>query len=260
MKEACRILGEDFSTDQCSAELATKVHRKAYELLDCVDPYIKIKEMAMSVGLQLEDKAKRLINTSDDSERLRTAVLVSIVGNVLDFGIPGGFLKPEELLGDFDRIYQEGLGHDDVDQLASFLKNGAKIVYFSDNCGEIVFDKLLCEVLKSHGVRITLVVKGEAILSDVTIAEAVGIGMDKVVDEIISTGEYAVGLSIYNIPAELKTQLESCDLIISKGMANFEALSELEFKPVFHILRTKCEPVAAALGLPKDLNVAKLFK
>jgi uncharacterized protein with ATP-grasp and redox domains len=260
MKEACQILGEEFSTDKCSAELATKVHRSVYELLGCVDPYNNIKELAMNVGLQLEDKAKKLINTSDPSERLRTAVLVSIVGNVLDFGIPGGVSNPDELLSNFDKIYNEGLGHDDIDQLIPYMRTGAQIVFFSDNCGEIVFDKLLCQVLKEFGVRITLVVKGESILSDATLAEAEHIGMDKVVDEIITTEVYAVGLSIINIPVELKKQLENCDLIISKGMANFEALSELEFGPVFHILRTKCEPVAAALGLPKDLNVAKLFK
>jgi uncharacterized protein with ATP-grasp and redox domains len=260
MKEACKILGDEFSTDQCSAELATKIHRKTYELLDYVDPYKEIKDMAMNVGLQLEDRSRKLITTSNKNDRLRTAVLVSIVGNVLDFGIPGGVSEPKELLDDFDRIYNEGLGIDDVDMMEPYLKTGANILFFTDNCGEIVFDKLLCEVLMDYDVKITVVVKGESILSDATLIEAVNIGLNNIVNEIITTGVYAVGMSINNIPVELQKQLENCDLIISKGMANFEALSELEFRPVFHILRTKCRSVAAALGLPKDLNVAKLFK
>ena len=140
------------------------------------------------------------------------------------------------------------------------MTKDARILFFTDNCGEIVFDKLLCEELKSFGVKIILVVKKVPILSDATLKEAHEAGMDAVVDQIITTGDYAVGLNVRAIDPELLGHLQNFDLIICKGMANFEALSETLYKPVLYLLRTKCQPVASALNLPKDLNVAKLIE
>lgn len=258
MKDACGILGTDLTPNICSAEIATRVHRRTYEILDCRDPYEEVKKIAMSVCLELYDKAKALINQSDD--RLRTAVLCAIVGNVLDFGIAGGMSSPEELVASFDRIYSEGLGQDDTDNAKKYLKPEAKIVYLADNCGEIVFDKLLCAELKTFGISIIFVVKGEPILSDATVDEANQINMAEAVDKIITTGAYAVGFDVNKIPSELKDDLQNADLIISKGMANLEALSETNHRPIWYLLRTKCNPVAAAVGEPRNLNVAKLFE
>lgn len=258
MKEACGILNSDLSGTICSAELATRVHRRAYEILNNEDPYKEVKKLAMTVGLQLEAKAKALIDQS--TNRLRAAVLCSIVGNVLDFGIEGGVSTPEELMTSFESIYNEGLGHDDTEKVLKFLKNDAKILLFADNCGEIVFDKLLCSELKEYGVTIILVVKGEAILSDATKEEAIQINIGEVVDEIITTGEYAVGMNVKNLPLDLREHLKNADLIISKGMANYEALSETDYRPIWYLLRTKCDPVANDIGLPKNLNAAKLIE
>ncbi len=214
----------------------------------------------MDVGIELESKARKIVNNCPDNEKIRTACLVSIVGNVLDFGILGGVIKPDELINDFDEIYADGLAHDDTDELIPYLKEGAKILFFTDNCGEIVFDKILCEELKKFKVKIVLIVKGEPILSDATLNEAEEIGMQEIVDEIITTGTYAVGLAIKKIPNDLKRHFNDFDIIISKGMGNFEALSEMDYRPILYLLRTKCNPVAQTLGLPKNLNVAKLFK
>jgi len=258
MREACGILNSDLSGEICSAELATNIHKRTYELLGTKDPYVEIKELAMRVGLQLEDKAKKIINQSED--KLRAAILCSIVGNVLDFGIAGGLNTPEELVASFDQIYDEGLGYDNTENIKKYLKKDAEIVLLTYNCGEIVFDRLLCHELKKYEVKIILVVKGEPILSDATLKEAQDIKMIDVVDKIINTGVYAVGLSVNNMPTELEEHLTKADLIISKGMGNFEALSETNLKPVFYLLRTKCAPVATALRLPKNINVAKLIE
>jgi uncharacterized protein with ATP-grasp and redox domains len=264
MREACKIIADKLSKDISSAEIATIAHRKTYEILDCKDPYESMKNLAMSVGLNLQSKAEKLIaqNSETELERLRAAVLISIVGNVLDFGLIGGLSSPDDLIRDFDKIYAEGLGYDDVDKLISYLKPGIKILYLADNCGEIVFDKLLITELKKYGVSIILVVKGEPILSDATLKEAEQIKMSEVVDDVITTGGYAVGLPLKGkgLPEDLEKYLDECDLIISKGMGNFEALTEMDYTPILYLLRTKCNPVANAIGLPKNLNVAKLFE
>ncbi len=258
MKEACAIFNSQLSPDINSAELATTLHKRTYEILGNNDPYKKLKALAMSMGIQLEAKANALIEQSSD--KLRTAILCSIVGNVLDFGIEGALNDPGEFSTCFDAIYDEGLGHDDVDKFKQYLNEEAVILLFTDNCGEIVFDKLLCKELKKFGTRIILIVKGEPILSDATLADANQIEMSEVVDEIITTPDYAVGVNVKNLGPELERHLEDADLIICKGMANFEALSETNYKPIAYILRTKCSPVANALGLPKNINAVKLIE
>ena len=258
IKDACGIVYHDFSSNISSAELATQIHKRAYEILNTSDPYESIKATAMSVGLQLQPKAEKLIENSSD--KLRAAIQCAIVGNILDFGIEGSVKTPEELIDNFEKYLSEGLGHDDVDLLKNYLKKGKNILFFTDNCGEIVFDKLLCKELKKYNANLIVVVKGEPILSDATLADAEQIGMGDVSDEIITTDGYAVGLNVKEISNELQERLDSADIIISKGMANFEALSETSYKPIMYLLRTKCAPVASALSLSKNLNVAKLLK
>jgi uncharacterized protein with ATP-grasp and redox domains len=258
IKDACGIIGTDIRADISSAEIATQVHQRTYEILGTDDPYRTVKKTAMDVGLQLRSKAEAIIQQSDD--KLHAAVLCSIVGNVLDFGIEGGVSTPEELFTKFDQIYDQGLGRDDISKISKYLHDGSTILFFTDNCGEIVFDKLLCEELKKYGVKIILVVKGEPVLSDATRSDAEQITMSEVVDEIITSGRYAVGIDIKIIPMDLEKYLNDADLIISKGMANFEALSETNFKPILYLLRTKCAPVANAINELKDINVAKLFE
>jgi uncharacterized protein with ATP-grasp and redox domains len=151
----------------------------------------------------------------------------------------------------------QGIDIDDTDRIAA-LANGADVLYLVDNCGEIYFDELLIEELKSLGARVTLVVRGEYILTDVTMEDVQRMGLDKKVDRVLTTGSNAVGVSLEEAPAELLNALRTADLIISKGMANYESLSDAGFKPMAYLLRAKCEPVAASIGAKKGMNVAML--
>jgi uncharacterized protein with ATP-grasp and redox domains len=252
---ACSMLSELYSTQDCSADIATIVHQKVYELLG-TDPYDEVKQRCNAVALSIIPKAEEYIAKSQDP--LRAAVTCAIIGNVLDFGISGSAANPEELGGKFDELYNDGIHVDDTDRIKTYLTKGAKILLFTDNCGEIVFDKLLCRELKKFGVHLTVVVKGEPILTDATVADAEELGLSDVCDEVLDTNAFAVGLNFDKISPELKERLGSADLIISKGMGNFEVFSEKDYKPIAYLMRTKCKPVADALGLGTELNIAKL--
>ena len=58
---------------------------------------------------------------------------------------------------------------------------------------------------------------------------------------------------------ETREAIEGADLVISKGMANLESLSDSDIRPIAYLLRTKCDPVAGTVGEAKDINCAKLF-
>ncbi|NIP34574.1 MAG: DUF89 family protein [Thermoplasmata archaeon] len=243
-----------------SAEVATRAHRAAYEALGTRDPYAEQKRLSNEVALKLLPRARDMYESSAREDRLRVATLVSIVGNVLDFGISGGLEDPGKLEEAFDGLLAQGLGRDDTDEMAVLLVPGARIAYLADNCGEIVFDQVLIEELKGRGCQVDLVVKGDPILTDATREDVEALGLSEMVDRVLDTGPLAVGLDLTTVPEETKLSVEGADLVISKGMANLESLSDSDIRPIAYLLRTKCDPVAGTVGEAKDINVAKLFQ
>jgi len=260
IKKSLELLEKLYSPDLSSAEIATKVHKIAYETLGDKDPYKLLKERSNRIAQTLVPRVNELIDASDD--RLRITMIASIVGNLMDFGIAGASSHPELLSEVFEEIFAEDLGHDDTDEVKEILKKARNVILFTDNCGEIVFDKILCRELKRFNPKIylSLVVKGEPIISDATIKDAMELKFEEVVDEILNTGGFAIGLDFKKIPPELKKALEKTDIIICKGMANYEAFSETSYKPVAYLLRTKCTAIAKSLTLPININVVKLIK
>ena len=257
IREACKVLAEDYSEDKCSIEVSTKLHKRVLGILGTNDPYTDIKARCNTVALKLLPKAEQFVAQAED--KLHAAVVCAIAGNVLDFGIEGSAENPEVLEHKFDELCQEGLHVDDVDALKKYLNPGANILFFTDNCGEIIFDKLLLREIKKLGVHITLIVKGAPILNDATMEDVDKLGLEAEVDVVLTTNAYAVGVDFEKITPELQNKLDNVDIIISKGMGNFEAFSETDYKPIAYLLRTKCPPVANALGLELNLNVAKLI-
>ncbi|MFQ5884981.1 MAG: ARMT1-like domain-containing protein, partial [Thermoplasmata archaeon] len=112
MKVAADVLLCEFSENANSAEVATKVHRAVYDLLGTDDPYREIKKRSNEVALKLYPRAEELVRESDNP--FKAAVICSIAGNVLDFGIKSRISGPDELEPIFENIYAEGLGHDDT--------------------------------------------------------------------------------------------------------------------------------------------------
>jgi uncharacterized protein with ATP-grasp and redox domains len=235
-----------------ATHLSTKIHREAYRVLADSDPYRTKKR-------QSNEAAKKLLPLVSDfvsgEDSFRRAVLASIIGNLFDFGVLGfdadKEIAKEAMLGQFER----GLDVDDTERMKSLLGN---VVYLADNCGEIIFDTLLFEEIRKLGGKITLVVRGAPILNDVTMMEVMELGLDIKVERVLTTGSNAIGLCLKEAPPELVEALWNASLIISKGMANYETMSEYSFRPIAYLLKTKCESVAEAMGLSRNMNVARV--
>ena len=85
--------------------------------------------------------------------------------------------------------------------------------------------------------------------------------MEKIADEVITTGTDAIGVRLDESPEWFLDRFYSTDLIIAKGMANWETLSETPVPcPTMFIFRTKCEPVALSLNAPENKCIAKLVE
>ncbi|MFA4957214.1 MAG: ARMT1-like domain-containing protein [Candidatus Methanoperedens sp.] len=235
-----------------ATHLSTKIHREAYRVLGDIDPYFAKKKESNVAALKLLPFARDFVKEKDS---FRGAVLAAIVGNSFDFGVLGFDADKATAKDMMQKQFEHGLDVDDSDKIKNMLGN---VVYLADNCGEIVFDTLLFEEIKKLGGKITLVVRGAPILNDVTMTELKELGIDKKVDRVLTTGSNAIGVCLKEAPPELVEALRGASLIISKGMANYETMTEYDFKPIAYLLKTKCETVAQALGLKKDMSVARL--
>ena len=258
VKECLEVMNKNYSPDAVSASIATKIHRKCYEVLEDSDPYAVTKKLINQAALKVLPVANERIyeDSPDNGELFRRVVLASVVANYFDFGIMGFDASEDKFEAAFLKYFEHGLDVDDTHKMLGLLQN---VIYIADNCGEILFDVLVFDVIKKLGGKITLVVRGGPILTDVTMKEIQEFEIDKKVDRILTTGSNAVGVLIEEAPAELLQAMKDSTLIISKGMANYETLSEHNFGPIAYMLLTKCECVAEDLGLKQGLSVAKLM-
>ena len=252
---ALATYAKEYDPEKNSAAVATEVHRSAYAVMKA-DPYYQMKLDADRIAGEFLDQVTEYVENSDDS--FAAAIRVAVIGNIMDFGVGLAIERPEQFRDRFQSLLDQGIGADDTEKLRNKLKESRSILYFFDNCGESQFDKLLIKEIQKMGVRVVGVVRGEAILNDVTKEDAQRIGLDRILDRVVSTGLFAIGADLSRAGGDLKEELQKADLILAKGMANYESLSDQDAGiPKVFILRTKCEPVAKSLGVPSDINVVR---
>ncbi len=256
VKMTAQKLLEEYGGKKSSAQIATSVHRMVYDVLENPDPYRLLKERSNAIAKKILPMAERFVDESNN--RLEAAILCSTIGNSIDFGIAGSASSPEELEKKFDEELSKGLQHNDLDKVRKYL-NG-NVLYFTDNCGEVVFDKLVCRELKEYNINLTLVVKGAPILTDATYEDAEALGFSEVADKIMTTESFAVGVDFDEISDVLKNKLKNASLIICKGMANYEAFSETGYKPIVYFLKVKCRSIAEDMHLPLGANAIKFYE
>jgi uncharacterized protein with ATP-grasp and redox domains len=247
----CRKLMDEIRSEPLShPQIASRIHRQAYEILGNPDPFAELKALGNRQAIEVCKEVRKELST------FREYVLASVIGNTFDYGVKGHTVE-RNFSAFFQREFVQGLAIDDTDKIAPLC---SRVVYLSDNCGEIVLDRLLIEYLKSQGSHVTLAVKEFPILNDATLRDAEELGLDTLVDQITTTGGGAeIGICIENIPEDLRDAIAKCTIIIAKGMANFESLSEMgNLPPVAYLMATKCKPVADEVGVPVGSKIALL--
>lgn len=250
MEECGRIMNEIRSAPLSHPQIASRIHRRAYEILGNSDPFAELKASGNRQAIEVCKKIRGDLSTFHDF------ALASVIGNTFDYGVKGHIVE-ENFYDFFQREFTRGLYIDDTEKIARLCD---RVVYLSDNCGEIVLDRLLIEYLRSRGSHITLAVKEAPILNDATLQDALELGLDRQVDLLTTTGGGAeIGICMENIPDDLRSAISRCTVIIAKGMANFESLSEMENLPrVAYLMAAKCKPVADEVGVPVGSKIVLL--
>jgi uncharacterized protein with ATP-grasp and redox domains len=260
IKEVMKLLNREFRPTTVPADIGTKRDRLIRELTGNDDPYKRSKKMSNEHAVKLLPYARKLVEKGhNQQERFKKACLCAVVGNILEFDIPGHCFTFRTLTKSF-RDAAKDLIIDDVDKAYELAKKAKAVLYLADNAGEIVFDTLLVEQLKNMGLKVTYVVKGGPVINDATIEDVEPSGVGKLADNVLTTGTDAVGLLKKEVSPEFLKVYGEAELVFAKGMGYAETLTEYKLtKSHFLLFRTKCNPVANYFCAPRNKNIAKLM-
>lgn len=260
MNEVIRLLYKEFRPTAVPADLGTKRDRIIKRVTGNNDPYMRSKRISNEKALKLLPYARKMVEDGyAQQDRFKKACLCAMVGNIMEFDIPGHKFTFSILRKSF-REAAKDLAIDDTGKIYEIAKGARKVLYLADNAGEIVFDTLLVEQLKNMGLTVIVAVKGGPVINDATLVDAEVSGMNKIADKIITTGTDAVGLAVKEVSPEFLEVYNSVDVVFAKGMGYAETLTEYKLrKPHVLLFRAKCNPVANFFGVVREKNVAKLM-
>lgn len=161
-----------------------------------------------------------------------------------------GKLTEAEVYAAFEQALSKPLVGD-TEAFRQAVAKATAILYLADNAGEIACDRLLIQQLLP--VRVTLVVRGGAVINDATRVDAEAARLHELV-EVIENGSDAPGTLLSDCSEDFRKRFAEADLIIAKGQGNFETLSDAEAN-IFFLFKVKCPVIAAHVGLPVGTHV-----
>ncbi len=212
---------------------------KLYETYWCAQGDLeKEKHVFNDLLLSMEDALEQKIRSKKDP--LEAALCLARLGNYIDFSALSE-VSAEKLLELLGQSEQETLDAEEYGYFRKDLENGKHLVYLTDNCGEIVLDKILIKLLKEQypQLSIEVLVRGIAVTNDATLEDARYVGLTEVVP-VFGNGSGIAGTELTHISEEARRKLEQADLILSKGQGNFETLHTCGLN-IYYLFLCKCD-------------------
>ena len=212
------------------------------------DPYRETRAYYNKLFLDMLDTFAQRIDGAENPFAL--ALKYAIIGNIIDFN-PIHNTTMQDIMRWFEDADRLSLTIDQTGKLEDRLQSAKSLLYIGDNCGEICLDMLLIQRIKrlNPDMEIFFGVRGEPVVNDSIEADAYFVGMDRYAT-IISNGDSSMGTVLSRCSDAFRRVYSSADVIIAKGQANYESLSEEREKNLFFLLVTKCEVIAKAVGVP----------
>ncbi|MDR1975412.1 MAG: ARMT1-like domain-containing protein [Campylobacteraceae bacterium] len=263
------ILGLDAAQKEAIVALA-KEHVKrfdytltppqnAYRLYEEIALFLNTKDIYKEIKRASTKKAKEFLPECEEllknsKEPLLCAAKIAVAGNVMDLASKISYDLKDEL----KNITRLKFEIDDFSLLKTALESAREVVYICDNAGEEIFDKLFIRTIKELYplTNIYYLTRGKPIINDITYEEALESGLDECA-KVLDSGVPTPGFVYEMARAESQERFKSADVIIAKGMGNFECMSEDKYGNIFYLFKVKCEPVGAFAGAPLGAIVCK---
>jgi uncharacterized protein with ATP-grasp and redox domains len=217
------------------------------------DPYREMKAESNRVATALIPLAKRFYEESED--KLEALIRIAAAANSMEWGVKGHDFDVDS----FEDVFFETLNEKfdgDLEEARRRINRFDKILYLTDNAGEVVFDLFVIEKLLEMGKRVVICPKTGPILNDVTDDE-----LKAMTDLPIEPSGPVIGLSLDRVRPELLLLLKNDGfLVIAKGMGNFETMTEFDdilAGRLIYVMRAKCEPVSMRVGVSQGTLVVR---
>lgn len=238
MKKVMALIANTEEKD-CAPSLSVDIQKLYSSFWDCpMEDFTEIKREYNQLMLNMEDSLENKIRKSEDP--LEKSLLYARIGNYIDFAA----LSNVDQATVFTLLEEKSTESLDEEEYRNFLRDlssAKKLVYLTDNCGEVVLDKLAVKILKEKypDLDITVIVRGYPVVNDATMEDAEEIGLTDLV-RVIGNGSNVVGTWIPGITSEARDLLYDADLIIAKGQGNFETLNDCGLN-IYYLFLCKCD-------------------
>lgn len=211
------------------------------EMFGYTDDYTEIKKHFNEILMEQIDSFRERIARADDPMKL--AMKLALVGNYIDFGVVDhvdeAFLN--QLIIEAEK---KQFDEDAYIKLRADLEKGGNLLYFTDNCGEIVMDRLLMEEIKKQfpDIIISVMVRGQHTLNDATMEDAVQVGLTDMeqIDQVVGNGNNIMGTWFPEVSDEAAELIKNADVMIAKGQANFETMRQCGLN-IYYLFLCKCD-------------------
>lgn len=247
MQSVLKIVSEA-TADMSAPVIVGKIYDLQKEMFGMEQDFTEIKKYYNEQMLKRYNNFCQTITAS--SEPLKLAIRYAMIGNYIDFGAMKNVDEEQlhELLAQAESIE---LNPTEYENLKNEIINKKNMVYLTDNCGEIVFDKLLIETIQKINpeLNITVIVRGYKVLNDATMEDAIQVGLDQITT-VTGNGSNIAGTCLDEISEEAKNLIEQADFIISKGQGNFETLQECGLN-IYYLFLCKCMMFANRFKVPR---------
>jgi uncharacterized protein with ATP-grasp and redox domains len=245
-----RILAEAEKKGWTSPETANEILRLIRGVSGVADPYNSVKRAEMVQAKSVFEEVKDQV-----APDLRSLTNLALLGNSFDFFRSAA----DAMAGVSEQVGNEwNYFHDDLDRLQDFLvKDPGLVLYLTDNAGEIFFDVPLFQYIQAFARKTVLVAKGGPGLNDLTSEDLESAAIKGMLHETMDTGTDGAGIDWRHVSRAFAERVERADLIVAKGMANFETVYFHRLAtPVFFLFRVKCDVVADYFNAPMDSMMA----
>lgn len=238
MKKVMAILANAEEKD-CSPSLSVEIKKLYSSFWDCPSKdYTEIKREFNQLMLDMETSIEEKIRTSSDP--LETALLYARTGNYIDFAALSN-VDQATVLSLLEDNHKDCLDSREYQYFRQDLDKAKSLVYLTDNCGEIVLDKLAVRILKETypELNLTVIVRGYPVVNDATMEDAQETGLTALV-KVIGNGSNVGGTWFPGISEEARELLENADVILAKGQGNFETMNDCGLN-VYYLFLCKCD-------------------
>ncbi len=222
----------------------TALFQKHYGLDE--DRYVEEKRLSNEYVLARMDAIRSRVESQADP--VYAGLQFAILGNYLDFSALQGKVSFDELDKMLDLGFTMDVDRVSYDKLCRDLENGKKLLYLTDNAGEIGFDRIFAEQIADRypQLEITFCVRGGPALNDATREDALAVGVPFAV---IDNGNNIAGTELRQLGPEAKAALASADVVIAKGMGNVETAYGCGYN-IYYAFLVKCKMFADRFRKP----------